>query len=79
MFIFTINLEYLWSIFSNEICSRNKCHGDLDTINLKDKKLVYFKALVFIGKNILHSFFQKDFIAPNIYTQFLTCCQNFTM
>lgn len=47
MFIFTINLEYFWTIFSNEICSRSKCRGELDTINLKDKKFVYSKVLVF--------------------------------
>lgn len=41
--------------------------------------MVYFKVLFFIDKNILLSFFQKDFIALNIYTQFLTCCQNFPM
>lgn len=48
MFIFTINLEHLPSIFNNDICSRNKCHSKLETINLKHFKMAYFKVLCFL-------------------------------
>lgn len=62
MFIFAINLEYLRSIFSNETCSRNKCHSELGAINLKDEKMVYFKVFVFYRQEYSPFFLSKRIV-----------------